>query len=547
MRWLVLSLCTLLLGAPAFASDEDDVDLDRLDVDPEVPPEKMEQRLLVVPFVGETSESTGAGSLLESYLRDRLSARSRFLVMGLDEAPAIEDVEAPLYYEGCPRGDELGCAFVLGEKAKVDRVVTGRVTLREGGNYRVVVIILHIRNADEEFRYALDLAAGEEGVFARSVELALDKLQRTEVLAPRESARELARRKREALAEAKDAEEQGLVARMGVGVTAEEVRAADERLAYRPERRLQMRDLDEYEGVEGGMTPWGDLGVSKSQYLSYKNSGLEFDTWRVRWAGHRLQLLGTFALGFGAGATALDYFGGYMLSPDLQEVVEDYAWQVAAAGSAPMVTFGGGFGILRNLDVEANVFWMQGRANVQLMSGTTIADGQGGFTADPTNRPPGEQIPSRVNLWGGEVMARFYLLTIPVVRPTVGAGIAWMTYPSLYNDPEVADEIEDPEPSIKGRFPTFKQLTDVGPQVELGVMFDVHKNVGIFARLPIWIPLSPGRAQSSADAVPSLLSGAPNAPSPSPLVVRLVIGIQGRLFGLPVQPRRAWDDTFVED
>jgi hypothetical protein len=545
MRWILGLFAFLALLGPARA--EEDVDLDSLEVEPDVPEEKLRQTLLVVPFVGETAASAGAGSLLESYLRDRLSARSRFTALGLEEAPPIEDVGAALYYEGCPKGDELGCAFVLGEKADVDRVVTGRVTLRESGNYRVVVIILNIRRAEEEFRYALDLVPGEEGVFARSVELSLDKLQRTEVLAPRESAREVARRKREAMAEAASQEERDLVARMGLGATAEELREADERLAVRPERRVEMADLDEYEGVEGGATPWGDLGITKSQYLSYKNSGLDFDAWRVRWAGHRLMLLGTFGLGFGAGATSLEYFGGYMLSPDLQEVVADYAWQVVGSGSAPMVTFGGGFGILRNLDVEANAFWMQGRATVQLMSGSTIADGQGGFTADPTNRPAGDAIPSRVNLWGGEVMARFYILPLPIVRPTVGAGVAWVTYPSLYNDPTVDDAVEDPEPAIKGRFPTFEQLTDAGPQVELGVMFDVHKNFGIFARLPIWIPVNAARSQRTDDAIPSLLTGASEPTAASPVLMRLAIGVQGRLFGLPVQPKRAWDATYVEE
>jgi hypothetical protein len=144
-------------------------------------------------------------------------------------------------------------------------------------------------------------------------------------------------------------------------------------------------------------------------------------------------------------------------------------------------------------------------------------------------------------------MLRYYILTMPIVRPTVGVGMHWITFPTLYNNPEVPDDEEDPEPSIKGYYLTYRQVTDFGIQIEPGVQVDIGRHVGIFLRVPIGFGLNPTRAQSSGDYPPPIIRNA-DEPGKAPFgTVRVVIGIQGRLLGLPVQPKVRTSDMLDED
>ena len=185
----------------------------------EVLDEDLAQTIMIVELAGETSESAGVGVLLDSYLRDSLSDNSRFTLIGIEEALPVEETSAELYYRGCPPGNELGCQFVIGEVSNVDRVVSGRVTVltdEEDDRYRVVLTILNIATAELEYSYALDLVAGEERLLPASLALALDRLQREQLLEPVRDEEERLRRRLAALDAAKSAEERQLILRMEV-------------------------------------------------------------------------------------------------------------------------------------------------------------------------------------------------------------------------------------------------------------------------------------------------------------------------------------------
>ena len=527
----------------------DDFDDDRrhtgLLIPEDIEEAELAQTILIVPLAGETAESTGVGVLLEGFLRGALDNTDRFTVLGLEECPQVEDIDALLYYEGCPSGNELGCQFVIGEVAGVERVVGGRVTVMAEGRYRVIVEILNVPNADLEFTYALDLAAGEEDLLPRTVELALDRLRREELLAPYRDAVEQAEARKRVLEDARTEEERRIVARMEIDVDESYIERAEE--AARPvEEDISQEDVDEIREAEGVVREWEELGITERQYISFKNSRLDFEDWRWRWAGHRFQILGSINLGFIGGATGLRYYGAYLLTPNLDSVVDNYSWQRLELGSSFNLGASIGFGILRNLDVEFGGWWARSTVWVKIHSGDTqLEDDQ--YVPNPENRPPSDYSDQTVNLWGGELMFRFYILTIPIVRPSVGAGMHWITYPTLYNDPNVPDEEEDPTPAIEGYFLTYRQVTDFGIQIEPGVQVDIGKHVGIFLRVPIGFGLNPARHQTSGDYPPPVIRNA-DEPGKAPFgTVRVVIGIQGRLLGLPVQTKIRASDVLEED
>ncbi len=557
----IVPLLVALLGWPqaglAQGVDDDlppDADLDEFESDrgrsgaprPEdIRQEDLAQSVLIVPLAGETAESTGVGVLLEGFLLTALSDVEHLTIVGLGECPQVEDVDAVLYYEGCPPGNELGCQFVIGEVAGVDRVVGGRVTVMAEDRYRVVVSILNVPDADQEFTYALDLAAGEEELLPRTVELALDRLKREELLAPYRDEVEQEEARRRAMEEARSEEERRLVARMEIDADESHIERAEE--AARPEEiDVTQEDVDEIRESEGLVREWEELGITERQYLSFKNSRLEFDDWRWRWAGHRFQILGSVQLGFIGGATGLRYYGAYLLNPGLDEVVDNYSWQRLEKGSSFNLGASIGFGILRNLDVEFGGWWARSTVWVKIFSGDTLLE-DGQYVPNPENHPPPDYSRQTVNLWGGELMLRYFILTMPIVRPTVAVGMHWITYPTLYNNPDVPDDQEEPEPSIKGYYLTYRQVTDFGIQIEPGVQVDIGRHLGIFLRVPIGFGLNPTRLQTSGDHPPPIIRNA-DEPGRAPFgTVRVVLGVQGRLLGLPVQPKVRLDDILDED
>ncbi|MCP4868366.1 MAG: hypothetical protein GY898_06585 [Proteobacteria bacterium] len=563
-----LSLAFFLLAMPLASAQVDDLDLDDVDLDEyeddraesdlrlpeEITEEDLVQTVLVVPLKGETAESTGVGVLLEGFLRGSLEDQDRFTVVGLEECPQVEDIDAELYYEGCPAGDELGCQFVIGEVADVDRVISGRVTVRSEGRYRIIVTILNVAHADLEFEYALDLAEGEEDLLPRTVELALDRLRREELLSPYRDALEADQDRREAVEAAQTEEERRLVARMEFDdLRGDELeRAAAD--AKPVDRGITEEEMEEIKSSEGVAREWDDMGISERQYFSYKNSGLEFDKWKWRWSGHRLQLLASVYVGFIGGSTGLKYYGGYLLDPGLQSTVDSYSWQRVDQGQSFTIGFSGGIGLLRNLDIEAGAWWSRSNVSVRLFSGDTQCPTPGDLACpvdqlspSDDNHPPGPWADKQVDLFGGEVMLRFFVLTMPIVRPTIGAGLQWILYPSLYNDPDVPDPQEQPEPAVADSFQTFSRLIDFGLQLEPGVQIDIGKHLGIFVRVPIGIGMNPARKQQTAEA-PSIISNADEVGNVPFGTVRVVIGVQGRLLGLPVQPKTGGaDDVLDED
>ncbi len=533
-----------------------EIDLDEVDSDlgrerPPLYPEEITradlgQRVLVVPFRGATRASEGIGELLGAYLYDELAGEDHLEVVDLSECTDVEGVEAELYYAGCPSGDELGCQFVIGEVNGLDRVVGGRVTsLGEEDRYRVVVTILNVLTAQEEYSYALDLGAGEDDLLPRTAVLALDRLRREELLAPYREAEADQESLIRAMQDAASAEEQRLVARMEPEIEDEELADLARDLRQRPKRKFTQADIDDVKDADGVEREWETMGLTERQFLSYRNSNLDFDEWRSRWAGHRLQILVSGWAGFVGGATGLRYYGHFLRAPNLQGPhADDYAFQHVEGGSGFVMGFSAGFGILRNLDVEFSGWWSRNTTRIfiyadQAIQNPDTSDTDRPLIPDPAGDPPPGWDSRETNLFGGDVMLRFYPIQVPLVRPSIGAGIAWITYPNLEANDEVAGGIPE-------EWQTFKQVTDFGVQVEGGVNFDFHTNLGIFLRVPVMIALNPSRSQEVDGAAEVIVPF--ESPTDPPFgTVKVVIGVQGRIFGKPLEPKFTTDDDILDE
>ena len=558
IKLAVLCLATAILVAPLVQAQQDDAEDDGgfLDLDPLIRAEDLSQRILVTPFLATTRDSVGLAATLYEFLFSELMANGRHDLLELADCRPIEDVDAPLYYAGCPPGDELGCQFVIAEKSNIERVVSGRVTSLEDGDFRIAVTILDVARAELALTYVLELRADEDDLLTRTVLLTLDNLMQQELDAPYEDAKERHQARMQAMELARSEDERKLLARMSIDLRDGELEKLEADLAFTRRQHMSQADLEALQKSEGGEAAWRELGITARQYRSLTNSGLPFDKWRWRWAGHRMQLLGSVQMGIIGGATGLRYSGGYYLNPNLEREVDNFSWQTVSEGSSLNLGVGIGFGILRNLDIEISAMWSRSKVYVKLLSGSTIPDPNtepidpNRLVVDPANRPAGDWSEQSVNLVGGEVMLRYYFLTGPRLRPSIGVGFSWLSYPNLYNDPDIDDAEESPPPPVRGQFNTFRQVVDFGPQIEPGIQFDINRWLGLFLRVPIMFAANPKRVETTrfteTNAIFSEQDALPDGRPPFG-IIRAVFGVQGRLFGMPVKPKQNYDDMLEED
>jgi hypothetical protein len=508
------------------------------------------QKVLVVPFAGEGRKAAGIASLMGQFVIDGLSEDATFLVSSLEEAPPVEDVDAPLYYRGCPKGNERGCQLVLGELAGVHRVVAGTLNTRDDGSFSVEVSILNIEEALIELSYVIELVPGEEELLPQTVAIALRELlaaDRDELLDSAAAADVVEARAR---IHAASQEEARLLARMVLDVNARSLHEAQAAVRDLRTKRITQEDLQQIKASEGVLREWEKLGITERQYLSYKNSGLDFSRWHWRWSGHRFQIIGSVHIGLAAGATGMRYYGNFLESPELDvEPADSHSWQVLEDGQNGSIGASIGFGILRNLDVEVGFWWTRSKVQLKLLYGGTVDDGAGNLIPDPLNFAPGDFTGHSLNMFGGEIMARFYLLNVFPVRPSVGAGLSWLSYPTLFNDPDVPDNEEIPSPSIPDRYMTWPHLVDVGIQLEPGVTVDLGRHFGVFFRIPITIGFSNNRRVVSNRLPRPIIDNVEPAPQAPFGTIRVILGVQGRLFGKKValHGTNHEDDILEED
>ncbi len=124
--------------------------------------------VFVSPFQPTNAEAAGLAGMMSSFLESELSRRPDVMVIPIDAVPPVHDMVASLYLESCPPGQQVGCAFVVGEVAAADYALTGTVQSDVQGT-RVEIAIIDVLSSREAMSFVAVLGVGEDERFAEGV------------------------------------------------------------------------------------------------------------------------------------------------------------------------------------------------------------------------------------------------------------------------------------------------------------------------------------------------------------------------------------------
>lgn len=229
-----------------------------------------------------------------------------YVAVAMAEVADFEDYTAEVYLRSCPDGQYIGCVFVVGERARTDWTVGGRVGAVEGG-YQVDLSFIDVAAAKLvlEFDVVLDGsndAEFQEGVLKIMDALVAGEVQDLDVRGDPAARRAAEREQDERQARARDFaagsvyEDPGDFDRGDVGLDAYAGEGGGD-------DRLTFQDLEEMEGA-GGLTPWERVGLTKGQYKIYRNSGKKLRDFKARLQGRKGEILVKAGMVVGAGSLA---------------------------------------------------------------------------------------------------------------------------------------------------------------------------------------------------------------------------------------------------
>lgn len=260
--------------------------------------------VLVATFeAGQTflePEAERVKALVEDALSDG------FVVVRMADVPPFTDYDADVYLRSCPKGQYIGCVFVVGGRAQSDWTIGGRITAVDGG-YRVDMSFIDVSDAKLVLEIDVTLDGSNDVEFKEGVLQVMDALVSGQVqsldlrgdpAAARAAQEAEARRQREARDFAanslyEDTED------MGRGDVGLDRYVGDEEPSGRG-GKVSMSDLDAMEDA-GGLTPWERAGLNKSQYRMYRNRGMSLRDFKERLRGRKGQVLLRVAGTVGAG------------------------------------------------------------------------------------------------------------------------------------------------------------------------------------------------------------------------------------------------------
>lgn len=510
LRWVTLA--SLLLVPRVFAAEPPAPDpappaaapaTDPAASVPEAPPPAAPVPVLVSAFQAANPEAAGLATLLEQYLARALGSESTIVVRRVEDAPAFADYSARVYMEGCPPGDAVGCALVIGDRAEARYAVTGTVLPLVGGA-RVQISIIDIEGSRVAVAFRQDVETGGDEALAEAVVKVIVAVAAGKLGAPddiRDAGSEV-EGPDGAVARASNAELATQLAEL-----APELGAAGDILTE-PPRSIQRRvytAADLAQNSEEVSQPWDLVGLTPGAWLRYKNSGLTLEDWRTRAMGHQLQLLLRAEAGWWRGPVDTLYYNRHAYDPSLT-IIDSYSAEAARMRGVPT---GGGevaFGLLPSLDVGCAVGWAPGSLLVDI-----AAEGDDAGAADTTTVYPGAV------WWGPRVEAA--LFPAGNLHPVIGVGATLVRTPRV--DHLVAlPEYADPLPS------SWLVYGTVWP----GVQVRLSRSVDFFARIPIDLLMAGDTVQETR--VTTQASLVPTPPTADANIgVGAQAGIQVRLFG----------------
>lgn len=125
-------------------------------------------RVFVSELQASDPDAAGLAILLSGYVREVLAEYPELQVIGPDEAPGLGEQSAQVYLDSCPRGEAVGCAFVVGSVAEAAYAVAGRVQ-PAGEGHRVDVVFIDIEGSREALSFTMDFSVGDDTRFAQGV------------------------------------------------------------------------------------------------------------------------------------------------------------------------------------------------------------------------------------------------------------------------------------------------------------------------------------------------------------------------------------------
>lgn len=362
-------------------------------------------RVFVSPFLARTREATSIASLMSGFLQQQLDAHPELDAVGVDEVGPVYDTSAETYLSSCPAGEEVGCAFVVGEVARAEFALTGTVDTVDGAS-RVEVVIIDVLESREVISFQADLAVGDDTVFAEGVARVLVAVVKGEA-----GRSDDIRAEDDPMVDTEEAQRQAEIAAQLDQLSTElgDVTTLSTRTEMVIERpRYTTADLTE-KMEEEGVKPWERLGMKPREYLRYKNSGASLSRWRQLALGRQGQVLVRIGANLGTGPTHGEYYGLYSRSDQNLNVIEAYSYQAVTSGSGFGFSGSFSYGLLPFLEVGAIAGGMSGRYGV-LIDSYVVGDEH--TLGEPEDRS------NQTWYFGPQVLGS--LLPTSVVRPVVG-------------------------------------------------------------------------------------------------------------------------------
>jgi hypothetical protein len=354
------------------------------------------------------------------------------LVITMPEVPKFQDTTAEVYLQSCPAGQYLGCVFVLGEKASTDYAIAGRISATDGG-YRVVLSFIDVRESRLRMDLDVILDGNNDVAFQDGVRQALDAMLAGEVKtleADPEAEAQAAAEKAKRDGKAGKFAEESVYERPDEPAVEDDPVARNEAQTVRRSPvpatgRLSADDMDALD-AEPGTKPWDRADLTRSQYRTYRASGLKLADFQDRLLGRKGQVLLRVSGGGAYGAWLQLHQTGFELATDANPQnakAADVQAQSSVQSQQPGTS---GLGMLE-LDVGINR-WLE----VGVFGGLRIAPYQAEFNLEYTGDTAPASTPflvDRRTAMSTQVGARIGVVPFPawLARPTLHVGgSAWL-------------------------------------------------------------------------------------------------------------------------
>lgn len=462
--------------------------------------------VLVAGFQAADNTSAGLAAMLSVVLESYMSDQHDLDVVLLDEVPPLHGTSIRTYLESCPHGDQVGCAFVVGQHAEVEYAITGR--LRTGDAYLTVALsLVDVGESREAVGLELIIPHGQDHLLMEQVATLLGRLVRGEIgqledirepQLDEEDTRVLVEEELEALVA-----ESGGEVQLGGLATGMELTLP----SFTPE------DVERMKQEEEGLTEWERLGMTEGAYLAYRNSGLDLQSWRALARGRQLQVLVRPRAGLVIGPVHGHYHARFIMddvSDSGLSVVETYAYQAVSSGVGGGYGLDLAFGLTPSVEIEAGVGRVHGRY-------TWLVQQE---VVDEYTHPSREHEQSNASLM---VTAGLRLVPFPArdLRPLLGASFLYWRGQPVTSQVDLS--------SLDVELPTWAAPTLMGVRGVVGGELRLGEYVDLVAQLPLAIVV--GTAHKVHDEHYGALQDKQEPPTFVPFASGIELGVQVRFFG----------------